>query len=146
MQLMLNWRKIIIFAPQNFSMVYHINGFASVKQYSEISGRKTRTIREQIQRGSSSAMLIDGEYFIRVQKQPLQNAVVGEIFDETKTPIKSMTLASVARLSEKLKIRSSTIFEKIIAGEMDAYVIGGITHIDIAKNPPESFSFIRRKK
>ncbi len=135
-------------------MIHYLKEYVTLSEYAGLCGVKNQTIMDRIRRKNIIGYKLGGYVLINILTFPPMQSFRGKykllgssIPDKFKyqpgetmmlTPPPFANLKTVGQVATKEGMRSESIYDRILTGVIDAYVMGGTTFIDITKYPPRS--------
>ncbi len=134
-------------------MVYIAKEYVTPEEYAVLCGVTNQTVFDRIKRREISGHKINGFYCINIISNPPTHSMRGRKANikrpipekysysdnEIRKQVPMHNLRGVGQIARDLKITADKIFERILMGEIDAFMICGKALIDITVYPPQSF-------
>ena len=128
----------------------------TVKDYARLCGVAVRTVQKRIYKHTIYPVIISNIKFIDINRYPSAKRAPHKK-KQDKTPPPAMhyinisdtesviikDLVAVRHYAKRLKIRSGTIYERMLRGNIAGIIIGDIIFIDAKKYPPEQFIHVK---
>ena len=129
-------------------MISTFEDFISVKEFAALCGINHKAVYERKQRKQLTGRMLDGNLFVNKKFSVVVKRITKKIMQKHEEKIKlqpriatgdiiplTETLVSVRTYSERLGIRTDSVYERIICNEMDAVVVAGNVFVDKEKYP-----------